>query len=199
MFWQTSGATVPLKPTKSHICMIRCEVLTRWLRDGVSSTPLAVPFLFSFASQCFTARSDAAYLNNVLFFQELTLLSSCSRLLCFTGVRSSVNCTASFDAAYIQITVILCIAPSDCVMSLAEGRSTHSKFFFISGGKQKIFPLLSQFLHKLSECTKNYIIDEFSWTRERHPYIIHCRWHSSLLLATLGGSPSLLLLLCLHL
>lgn len=150
---------MPLKPTKSHICMIRCEVLTRWLHDGVSSTPLAVPFLFSFASQCLTARSDAAYLNNVLFFQELTPLSSCSRLLCFTGVCSSVNCTASFDAAYIQITAMLCIAPSDCVVSLAEGRSTHSKFFFISEGKKKIFPLLSQVLCELSECSKNNIID----------------------------------------
>lgn len=132
MFWQTSGATVPLKPTKSHICMIRCEVLTGWLRDGVSSTPLAVPFLFSFASQCLTARSDAAYLNNVLFFQELTFLSSCSRLLCFTGVCSSVNCTASFDAAYIQITVILCIAPSDCVIFYSQRAEAPTANSFLS-------------------------------------------------------------------
>lgn len=35
---------------------------------GVVVTPLAGPFLFSFASQCVTAPGDTAYSNNVLFF-----------------------------------------------------------------------------------------------------------------------------------
>lgn len=35
---------------------------------AVVVTPLADPFLFSFASQCLTAPGDTAYLNNVLFF-----------------------------------------------------------------------------------------------------------------------------------
>lgn len=76
-------------------------------------TPPAGPILFSFVSQCLTAPSDAAYLNNVLFFSELALLSSCGRLLRFSRVRS----TATFYAVYIQNALILHIARSDFLIS----------------------------------------------------------------------------------